>query len=134
MCGIAGFYLKGAPTPCSLLEEMTSRIAHRGPDDWGYFGVGGLGTPRLWKNTGGNPGPIKIGMGFRRLSILDLSPNGAQPMQTPDGRYTLTFNGQLYNYLELRRELRNVDFRSTSDTEVLLHALAQWGLDGLRRF
>jgi asparagine synthase (glutamine-hydrolysing) len=92
---------------------MAEAIAHRGPDDHG-----------VWTNVAAG-----IGLGHRRLSIVDLSPLGHQPMHSSSGRYTITFNGEIYNYRELRAELMSLghSFRSTSDTEVLLAAIDQWG-------
>src|SRR2546427_8182787 len=106
MCGFA-VVLRIAPgtwAPAPVIERMSSTIRHRGPDDEGsYFS-----------------GPV--GMGFRRLSILDLSPLGHQPMSTEDGNLTLVFNGEIYNYVELREELTKLGhrFKSTGDAEVLL--------------
>ncbi len=112
MCGVAGtFHLDGAPSSVRLLQRMTDAIRHRGPDDEGHFVDG------------------SCGLGHRRLSIIDLSKAGHQPMMTPDGRFVLSFNGEIYNYRELRTELEALGhaFRSATDTEVLLHAFAQWG-------
>src|SRR5512145_3228205 len=94
-------------------------MARRGPDDEGQWDDG----ERCW-------------MGFRRLAILDLSPAGHQPMLTQDGRFALVFNGELYNFIELRRELegKGVHFRSSGDAEVVLCALAEWGIQALERF
>lgn len=103
--------LHGRQADRPVVERMTEVIAHRGPDDSGsYFS-----------------GPV--GFGFRRLSILDLSPAGHQPMSTPDGQVTLVFNGEIYNYAELRAELEALGhtFRSSGDTEVLLRAYCAWG-------
>jgi asparagine synthase (glutamine-hydrolysing) len=110
MCGIAGFVGEGGPAD---LTRMTARIAHRGPDAEGFF-------------TDENHG---VHLGHRRLSIIDLS-FGAQPMQTADGRYTIVFNGEIYNHSELRVELesRGCVFQSDhSDTEVLLHGYREHG-------
>ncbi|MGE0769707.1 MAG: asparagine synthase (glutamine-hydrolyzing) [Hyphomicrobiaceae bacterium] len=118
MCGIAGFiHLDGAPGAPVRLKAMTDAIAHRGPDGEGQFVEG------------------SVGLGHRRLAIIDLSPLGRQPMTTPDGRYTLVYNGEIYNYQELRAELtvQGHSFFSRTDSEVLLHAFAQWGLGCLRR-
>ena len=106
MCGIAG--LVGSWKP-SLVSAMTEVISHRGPDGAG-----------LWSDNG-------IVLGHRRLSIIDLSAAAAQPMHTPDGRYVLTYNGEIYNHRELRNNLENlgVTFRTSSDTEVLLHLFAR---------
>lgn len=97
---------------------MTDAIAHRGPDGEGCWTEG------------------SVGLGHRRLAIIDLSPSGHQPMRSGDGRYSLTYNGELYNYRELRAELEGKGYRftSTSDTEVLLYALAAWGKAALGRF
>ena len=96
---------------------MTDALAHRGPDGEGQFVDG------------------PVGLGHRRLAIIDLSPLGKQPMTTPDGRFTMVYNGEIYNYQELRSELtmRGRSFVSRTDSEVLLHAFAEWGLGSLRR-
>ena len=100
------------------LREATNALWHRGPDDEG-----------LWAG-----GPV--GMGFRRLSILDLSAAGHQPMHSADGRYTIVFNGEVYNFVELRAELEaaGASFRSNTDTEVILAAWQRWGPDCFARF
>lgn len=122
MCGIAGYFLHpGAWHDASALARMTSRLAHRGPD--------GAGT---WTDPSG-----MVGLGHRRLSILDVSEAGAQPMTSASGRYVLTYNGEIYNFLELRRELEQGGSRfcSHSDTEVMLAAFERWGVGAaLRRF
>jgi asparagine synthase (glutamine-hydrolysing) len=118
MCGIAGFlHRDGMPASAVRLKAMTDSLAHRGPDGEGQF----------------IDGPV--GLGHRRLAIIDLSPLGRQPMTTSDGRYTLTFNGEIYNFQDLRSELtlRGHAFMSRSDSEVLLHAFSEWGLGCLRR-
>ena len=99
------------------LGHMLQSIAHRGPDDAGTL----------------IDGPVALG--FRRLSILDLSPAGHQPMTSADGTCTIVFNGEIYNYLELRADLqsRGHQFRSHGDTEVLLAAYREWGSDLLPR-
>ncbi|HKD53246.1 MAG TPA: hypothetical protein VKB72_03430, partial [Steroidobacteraceae bacterium] len=98
---------------------MTAALEHRGPDDSGVHSVAG--------------GPV---LGHRRLSILDLSPLGHQPMQSACGRYWITYNGEIYNFREIRRELeqRHHRFKSDSDTEVVLAAYAEWGLTAIPRF
>ncbi|MBI4059673.1 asparagine synthase (glutamine-hydrolyzing) [Candidatus Giovannonibacteria bacterium] len=105
MCGINGFNFSDG----KLLEAMNGKISHRGPDDSGVF----LGEG--------------VSLGNRRLAILDTSSLGRQPMSTPDGRYTITYNGELYNFRELRDELeaKGYKFRSRSDTEVLLYLFAE---------
>ncbi len=112
MCGIAGIAnLNGEPASPVILKRMTDAIAHRGPDGEGQYVDGA------------------IGLGHRRLAIIDLSPGGRQPMATADGRYTLTYNGEIYNFRELRTELEALGqhFHTRSDSEVLLKAWAQWG-------
>ncbi|PZO75751.1 MAG: asparagine synthase (glutamine-hydrolyzing) [Mesorhizobium amorphae] len=119
MCGIAGYLdLDGAPAATPVVRRMTDAVAHRGPDGEGIW----IGGP--------------VGLGHRRLAVIDLSDGGRQPMQTEDGRWTIVYNGELYNYAELKTELSalGIRFRSSSDTEVVLKALAYWGLDALRRF
>jgi len=112
MCGIAGYWNRdGAPASEPLLRRMIERIRYRGPDDEG-----------TWVD-----GPI--GFGHCRLSILDLSARGHQPFVTDDGQGVLTYNGEVYNFPQLRRELEaeGVRFRSSCDTEVVLYALHRWG-------
>ena len=116
MCAIAGVYHRnGAPASPVGLKAMTDALAHRGPDGEGQVAYG------------------PIGLGHRRLAIIDLSSLGLQPMVSRDGRYALTFNGEIYNYKELRAELsaRGVRFASQTDTEVLLYAFEQWGVDAI---
>jgi asparagine synthase (glutamine-hydrolysing) len=116
MCGIAGFW--GLPGEEAALHARAARMAatlvHRGPDDDGSFADAGAG----------------VGFGFRRLAILDLSPAGHQPMRSASGRYTVVFNGEIYDFAALRTELeaRGQRFRGHSDTEVLLAAVEEWGL------
>jgi asparagine synthase (glutamine-hydrolysing) len=118
MCGISGIVNKrgGAVDP-AVIEQLTDPIAHRGPDGYGYFF-----------------GP-NFAFGHRRLSIIDLSEQGHQPMAYR-GRYWITYNGEIYNYLEIREELAKLGctFVSGTDTEVILAAYAEWGPDCLRRF
>lgn len=127
MCGIAGLVLRTPdPRGVALLEGLSRTLAHRGPDDRGYllWGVGGLLASR-------DPVPVegfRLGLAHRRLSILDLSEAGWQPMSSPDGRLYVVYNGEVYNFLELREtlEARGHAFRSASDTEVLLAAWREW--------
>jgi asparagine synthase (glutamine-hydrolysing) len=119
MCGIAGFInFDGAPASPDILKKMTDAIAHRGPDGQGR-----------WLEK-------QVGLGHRRLAILDLSPAGHQPMISTDERYVLSYNGEVYNHLELRKELETAgfQFRSKTDSEVVLNALAHWGPDALIKF
>ena len=117
MCGIAGVY--------GLIDEvavgrMIDAQIHRGPDDRG-----------IWSDPG-----IPVTLGHCRLSIIDTSPAGHQPMSYADGRLWITYNGELYNFKELRAELEwhGCRFRSNSDTEVILAAYAQWGTNCVKRF
>src|SRR5262245_14883390 len=130
MCGIAGYVAGSDARPFAAFQAGALRtLAHRGPDDtgWSIDGRSGTGDPP--------EGLGRWGLFHRRLSILDLSPLGHQPMATPDGRYTITYNGEIYNYVELRQQLERegVQFRSQSDTEVLLWAFVRWGPDCLTR-
>lgn len=111
MCGITGIlHLNEEPADAGLLRRMTSVLSHRGPDDEGFFVDGGLG------------------LGFRRLSIIDLS-GGRQPMSNEDQTVTVIFNGEIYNFQELRSYLCNQGhtFRTSSDTEVIVHGFETWG-------
>lgn len=113
MCGIAGWYRRaGRPVSHEVVVAQCDSITHRGPDDAGYFTEGDLG------------------MGMRRLSIIDIA-GGHQPMETPDGRHVIVFNGEIYNHLTLRPDLEAAGYRfhSHSDTETLLAAYAVWGDD-----
>jgi asparagine synthase (glutamine-hydrolysing) len=119
MCGIAGLiHFTGEPVSPVTLQRMTDAIAHRGPDGEGHWVEG------------------HVGLGHRRLAIIDTSPAGHQPMLSADGRHVLIYNGEVYNFRELRAELEALGrcFRSRSDSEVVLNALAQWGVDALQRF
>ena len=115
MCGIAGLFAPGGVADAearAIVAAMTTALEHRGPDDSGQ-----------WVDPAAG-----IAFGHRRLSILDLSPLGHQPMHSPDGRYVITFNGEIYNFRALRSELttRGHTFRGHSDTEVLLAAVSEW--------
>ncbi len=125
MCGIAGFLELTPATPGPELSaragRMADALAHRGPDDRG-----------VWVDAASG-----VAFGHRRLSIVDLSASGHQPMTSTDGRFTLTYNGEIYNYRALRAELAaaGAAFRGTSDTEVMLAAVSAWGVrDAVRRF
>lgn len=118
MCGIAGIVnFEGEPVSPAVLQVMTDAIAHRGPDGEGFYMDGG------------------VGLGHRRLAILDLSPAGRQPMMTQDGRLVISYNGEIYNFQVLRQELEALGyiFHSKTDTEVLLNAYDAWGEKALTR-
>lgn len=119
MCGICGLYQTDHPVDRASLQAMNHRQRHRGPDDEGYY----LSPDH------------QLGFGFRRLAIIDLSPNGHQPMTNEDESLWIIFNGEVYNYPDLRRELVNAghEFRSTSDTETVLHGYEEWGEDVVKR-
>lgn len=118
MCGITGFWdrteTRSAEEQLQILRRMTGTLHHRGPDDRGDWSDPAHG----------------IGLGHTRLSIIDLSPLGHQPMESACGRYEIVFNGEIYNHAELRKELasKNISFRGHSDTETLLAGIAEWGL------
>jgi asparagine synthase (glutamine-hydrolysing) len=119
MCGITGLInLNSEPVSPVILKKMTDAIAHRGPDGEGQWIEG------------------NVGIGHRRLAIIDLSPAGHQPMITGDHRYVLSYNGEIYNYREIRTELEALGywFRSQTDSEVVLNALSHWGPDALLKF
>lgn len=124
MCGIAGIFLaspRANPRSLDAIGPMLNAIRHRGPDGGGQWAD---------RKSG-------IALGHRRLAIVDLSEAGRQPMRSAGGRYVITFNGEVYNFLELRRELEGAGhaFRGGSDTEVMLRAIECWGLESaLRRF
>lgn len=114
MCGICG-YISKTVIPIDELVKMNDTMYHRGPDDSGaeLYDIGSGYT---------------LGMAQRRLSILDLSPLGHQPMHSKDGRISLVFNGEIYNYKELRKELSEYSFESNCDTEVIISAYLKWGI------
>ncbi|MFO7462080.1 MAG: asparagine synthase (glutamine-hydrolyzing) [Desulfatiglandales bacterium] len=121
MCGIVGFHSrKHFETARESLYEATNALKHRGPDDAGIFLDGNVG----------------IGLGHRRLSVIDLSKAGRQPMANNDGTIRIAYNGEVYNYREIRKTLEGFgySFRTGTDTEVILEAYAHWGFDCLDRF
>jgi len=115
MCGIAGFWGYGVAPDAACLSRMADALAHRGPDDSG-----------VWVDA-----EAGIGLTHRRLSILDLSPAGHQPMASACGRYVIVFNGEIYNHLVLRAALVAQAWRGHSDTETLLTAIAAWGVEAV---
>jgi len=110
MCGIVGLNWKDE----KLIKELRDIIAYRGPEDKGHF-------------VDNN-----VSLGHRRLSIIDLSKKGKQPMQVGK-RYSITFNGEIYNYKEIKKELKGKKFQSDSDTEVIVQAYDKWGKDCLKK-
>jgi asparagine synthase (glutamine-hydrolysing) len=125
MCGITGFIdfnaNAGADWLATTVTRMSDTITHRGPDDSGHWIDAECG----------------VALGFRRLAILDLTPSGHQPMHSADGRYVIVFNGEVYNFKELRAELSALGhtFAGTSDTEVMLASICEWGLEAaVKRF
>jgi len=118
MCGITGFLTSSADSEFEMkvvVARMADQLVHRGPDDSG-----------VWVDR-----QAGVAFGHRRLSILDLSPDGHQPMHSESGRYVIVFNGEVYNFAELRSTLESMGhrFRGHSDTEVMLAAIEQWGID-----
>ncbi len=118
MCGFVGFLDRaGFSDGEALLRRMADTIVHRGPDSDGYWVDGEAG----------------IALAHRRLAIIDLSAAGHQPMASHDGRYVLSYNGEIYNHLDLRRELEArgaIEWRGHSDTETLLQGFSTWGVLG----
>src|SRR3979411_741785 len=122
MCGIAGFIGKKTGEVDDIVSSMLIALDHRGPDDHGY---------RTW-----NVEPNAVTLGNTRLSILDLSPAGHQPMTEESGRYWIVFNGEIYNFKELRKLLDpdGTLFRSGTDTEAILYAYRRWGVEAFNTF
>lgn len=120
MCGICGFVSKQNIT-AGQLKKMNDTMYHRGPDDSGE---------EIFPMKGG----YSVGLAQRRLSILDLSPLGHQPMHSPDKRISVVYNGEIYNYREIKEELKDYPFVSACDTEVIIAAYLKWGIDCISRF
>src|SRR5579863_105742 len=125
MCGIFGIVARNTHVPADVLERGTASLAHRGPDD--------SGTVIVREST---PESVEIGLGNRRLAILDLSPLGHQPMRDPETGNWIVYNGEIYNFRDVRRELEQTGakFASHSDTEVVLKAYGRWGESCLPKF
>ncbi|MCH8332253.1 MAG: asparagine synthetase B, partial [Bacteroidetes bacterium] len=157
MCGIIGIIdlQSKARVDTAEILNMTNSIYHRGPDDEGYFFLtenefeifGGDDTPQEVFNSDHPFSPVaklqeyssttcNLAFGHRRLSIIDPTPAGHQPFCSPDRKLWLVYNGEIYNYLELRKELEALghQFYTNTDTEVLLNAYRQWDLDCLQHF
>lgn len=120
MCGICGFVNYRSQNKNAILNRMTDILVHRGPDD--------TGTIILEKGA--------IGLGHRRLSIIDLSERGRQPMSNEDGSLWITYNGEIYNFKEIRKilEQKGHIFKSSTDTEVIIHSYEEWGIDCINKF
>ncbi len=127
MCGIAGYFSESAKFNSVDLKKMTNALSHRGPDAAGYYA-----------NAHGS-----VGLGHRRLSILDLSDSANQPMYSHSRRYVMAFNGEVYNFQEIRQEIIDYDlaksgtntlFSTTSDSEVILEAFERWGMQAIEKF
>ena len=119
MCGVSGFInLNGKPVDKLDLKKMVHSLSHRGPDASGMWSEG------------------KIGLGHSRLSIIDLSQSGNQPIVSQNGRYIISYNGEIYNFTELRRTLENFGFvfHTGTDTEVVLNSFINWGDDCFTKF
>lgn len=120
MCGICGFVSKQNIT-LNQLKAMNDTMVHRGPNDSGE---------EIFPMKEG----YQIGLAQRRLSIMDLSPKGHQPMHSPDGRVSVVFNGEIYNFKELKKELKDYPFQSSCDTEMIVAAYLKWGIDCIQKF
>ncbi|AZA62031.1 asparagine synthase (glutamine-hydrolyzing) [Chryseobacterium indoltheticum] len=146
MCGICGYYSFRKEISSKNILEMNNAIRHRGPDDegfWisdGFYGKSFSGNDSIQKIKETfpvlNESSSKIALGFRRLSILDLSEKGHQPMLSDDEKITITFNGEIYNFRKIRKELEilGYHFKSNSDTEVILKSYEEWGTEMFTRF
>ena len=156
MCGVSGFF-SITPETANVVGQMTDLIRHRGPDDEGFvlfqslsampricggqdtpsdaYQAGTAYAPKEKLNTLSDY-PVALALGHRRLSIVDLSPMGHQPMSSADGRYWIVYNGEVYNHVELRAELEacGYQFVSHSDTEVIIAAYREWGKEAVTRF
>ncbi|MFH2055039.1 MAG: asparagine synthase (glutamine-hydrolyzing) [bacterium] len=156
MCGIAGLYhLQREPVPCHRLKSMCDAMAHRGPDDEGYVYFPVLDEPyknegywvergsempaisdqRVWRELFGGNGDFNLALGHRRLAVIDLSDNAHQPMSNRANGIWVTYNGEIYNYRELRSQMQQAGhhFFSQSDTEVLIHLYESFGVDALKQ-
>ncbi|WOF17196.1 asparagine synthase (glutamine-hydrolyzing) [Methanoplanus sp. FWC-SCC4] len=118
MCGIAGIYSEKGKINSDILKDMAKALSHRGPDGEGFYIS------------------VNVGLAHRRLSIIDLSESGKQPMSNEDETLWLVFNGEIYNYMELREDLINLGhkFHSKTDSEVIIHAYEEWGSDCTKHF
>lgn len=145
MCGITGIFQRGKRIEKDQIVKMTDLLRHRGPDDEGYLAIdtqqqrvtllNGKDSQINAPHIKGFTGPADVFLGHRRLSILDLSVRGHQPFSSPDSKCWIVFNGEIYNYLDLRAELEGLGhkFSTQTDTEVLLAAYREWGRECLGR-
>jgi asparagine synthase (glutamine-hydrolysing) len=146
MCGITGIYNFDGISKTEYIKRMTDSLRHRGPDDEGFLAVNSesgkanslIGRESKTQGTRIEDfnRPVNLLLGHRRLSIIDLSPSGHQPMCNEDGSLWIIHNGEVYNYLEIRKELEPLGhyFKSQTDTEIILHAYEEWGIDCLGHF
>ena len=143
MCGIfAVLDLDSKNVHLQTLMKMSNALVHRGPDDFGlvYLELGGkkrvISGEQILDEAGRSPLDGLLAFGHRRLSIIDLSEAGHQPMCNETGEVWIIYNGEIYNYLELSEELAGKGhiFKSRTDTEVILHAYEEWGIECLNRF
>jgi asparagine synthase (glutamine-hydrolysing) len=140
MCGIVGIVTAEARVDPLVLQRMNDSLAHRGPDGEGFLLASGCLSDLRHQFHGRLDGvapdaQVRVGLGHRRLAILDLSDRGLQPMSTADGRAWIVFNGEIYNFPEIAAQLqaKGHRFLTRTDTEVLLHAYVEWGEDCLAR-
>lgn len=135
MCGIAGFIARPGHGKSEFAPVVLESIEHRGPDDVGWLSTSGVSVERgrAWRSRAVEPEALLL---HRRLSIIDVSESGWQPMSTADDRFHIVYNGEIYNYIEIRTELEQSGhhLKTNSDTEVLLTAYTQWGTNAFRRF
>jgi asparagine synthase (glutamine-hydrolysing) len=140
MCGIVGIVAAAEPLNPAVLQQMNDLLSHRGPDGEGFFLASGEWSGLRYSfhrrvSDCGSERQARVGLGHRRLAILDLSERGLQPMSTQNGKTWIVFNGEIYNYLKIRADLaaRGHVFTTRTDTEVLLNAYAEWGEECLGR-
>ena len=145
MCGIAGFF-SISKVDNSIILNLTKAIKHRGPDDEGYIAVNpencqvsaliGDDSVVIGEHIENYYEQANLFLGHRRLSIIDITPAGHQPLSNDDGKIWIVFNGEIYNYIELREELKRKGyiFKTATDTEVIIKAYEEWGFDCLNKF
>ena len=135
MCGITGFYSKtGEGLSNHNLVNSANSFQHRGPDSEGYYIKTQNGDEKIsnsYKDIQ-NTEALKVGIGFKRLSILDVE-NGSQPFSSRDGRYTVVFNGEIYNFNELKHDLTEWEFKTSSDGEIIIPMYIKYGIDFVKK-